>query len=191
MSLLVSLQASIYSRIECRWPTKTAKICWTLSYNAQGYSKYLSNFFFGWLLVSHQRCCQQARRKKLRVDCPDERKAVVMNILGVMTRCAISEEWVIRPYLFENENVTGESCQNMLVYGAFPPFRWPQEDYIFQQAGAPPHYSHQATNHLNNKRPSNLTGKGGPLGWPARSPDLTPCHFFLCSLIKSTIYFPP
>ena len=29
------------------------------------------------------------------------------------------------------------------------------------------------------------------LPWPLRSPDLTPCHFFLCGFVKDSVYVPP
>lgn len=31
-------------------------------------------------------------------------------------------------------------------------------------------------------------GKGGPLAWPARSPDLTPSDFYLSSHLKQIVY---
>ena len=27
--------------------------------------------------------------------------------------------------------------------------------------------------------------------WPSRSPDLTPCYFFLCGFVKDSVYVPP
>ena len=46
-------------------------------------------------------------------------------------------------------------------------------DMYFQQDGAPPHYSWLVTEHLNLTFPGRWIGRGGPINWPARSPDLT------------------
>ena len=54
-----------------------------------------------------------------------------------------------------------------------------RDDYIFHQDGAAAHYSLRVRTWLHNKRPENWIGRGGPVEWPARSPDLTPCDFFL------------
>jgi hypothetical protein len=31
-------------------------------------------------------------------------------------------------------------------------------------------------------------GRGGPIAWPFRSPDLTPLIFFLCGYVKKIVY---
>jgi hypothetical protein len=31
-------------------------------------------------------------------------------------------------------------------------------------------------------------GRGGPIPWPPRSPDLSPLDFFLCGYIKNIVY---
>lgn len=33
-----------------------------------------------------------------------------------------------------------------------------------------------------------MDGKGGPISWPSRSPDLTPCDYFLWGYIKDRVY---
>ena len=46
-----------------------------------------------------------------------------------------------------------------------------------------------ATNWLNDKMPQRWMGRGSPnMPWPPRSPDLTPCDFFLWGLVKSKVY---
>ena len=34
-------------------------------------------------------------------------------------------------------------------------------------------------------------GDNHPLPWPPRSPDLTPCDFFLWGFVKDSVYVPP
>ena len=39
--------------------------------------------------------------------------------------------------------------------------------------------------------PGHWIGRGGPVAWPPRSPDLTPLDFFLWEHIKSIVYETP
>ena len=65
------------------------------------------------------------------------------------------------------------------------------ESPIFQQDGAPPHYFRKVVSYLNRKYPGKWIGRGGPIKWPSRSPDLTPCDFFLWGYIKDQVYKTP
>lgn len=58
----------------------------------------------------------------------------------------------------------------------------------FQQDGAPPHFGRQVTVFLNENFPERWIGRGGPVHWPARSPDLSPLDFFLWGCLKSRVY---
>lgn len=59
---------------------------------------------------------------------------------------------------------------------------------IFQHDGAPPHNARCVQQTLNQKFPERWIGRGGPINWPARSPDLTPLDYFLWSHIKEQVY---
>lgn len=61
-------------------------------------------------------------------------------------------------------------------------------DPWFQQDGAPPHFSLQVRNYLNQEFPHRWIGRRGAIEWPARSPDLTPCDFFLWGHLKTKVY---
>ena len=52
---------------------------------------------------------------------------------------------------------------------------------VFEQDGAPPHL-------LNDHLPNRWIGRGGPMPWPARSPDLSMCDFFLWSYTQNKVY---
>lgn len=58
----------------------------------------------------------------------------------------------------------------------------------FQHDGAPPHISLRACRVLNERYRNRWIGRGGPVHWPARSPDLTPMDFFLWGTIKQYVY---
>lgn len=53
-----------------------------------------------------------------------------------------------------------------------------RRDMWMQQDGAPPHSTLQARNILNEMFPGKWIGRGGPIHWPARSPDITKLDFF-------------
>lgn len=61
----------------------------------------------------------------------------------------------------------------------------------FQHDGAPPHYSIAVREHLHEAFPLRWIGRGGPVSWPARSPDLNPLDFFLWGYLKSLVYAIP
>lgn len=63
-----------------------------------------------------------------------------------------------------------------------------RRDMIWQQDGAPAHFSRQVTQHLNRVYPQRWIGRGGPINWPPRSPDLTPLDFCLWGWLKSEVY---
>ena len=69
-------------------------------------------------------------------------------------------------------------------------------DSIFQQDGAPPHWSLRVRQFLNIKLPDRWIGRSGQkdhdlMSWALRSPDFTPCDFFLWGFVKGLVYVPP
>lgn len=59
--------------------------------------------------------------------------------------------------------------------------------------GAPPHFTRQVRNWLNENFPRHWIGRGqdAPVAWPARSPDLNACDFFLWGHLKDVVYSEP
>jgi len=107
---------------------------------------------------------------------------------SIMVWCALSKKEIIGPYFFENESVTGETYKRMLRYFFFPKLRDYPENVIFQQDGAPPHFALPVRQYLDTKVPNRWIGRAGPISWPARSPDLTPCDFFLWGFVKDQVF---
>ncbi|EZA49709.1 hypothetical protein X777_12223, partial [Ooceraea biroi] len=58
---------------------------------------------------------------------------------------------------------------------------------IFQQDGAPAHFSRQAREILNARFPDRWMGRDGPIAWPARSPDLNVLDYFVWGYIKNLV----
>ena len=63
-----------------------------------------------------------------------------------------------------------------------------EEDVWFQQDGATAHTSRRSLSVLREMFPGHLISLRGDIGWPARSPDLTPCDFFLWGYLKVKVY---
>jgi len=58
----------------------------------------------------------------------------------------------------------------------------------FQHDGAPPHYTRHVREYLNESFPNCWLGRGGPVAWAPRSPDLTPLDYYLWSHMKMSVY---
>ena len=63
-----------------------------------------------------------------------------------------------------------------------------EEDVWFQQVRAKAHTSSHSLLILREMFPGHLISLRGDIGWPAQSPDLTPCDFFLWGYLKAKVY---
>ncbi|KAJ4425912.1 hypothetical protein ANN_27538 [Periplaneta americana] len=61
----------------------------------------------------------------------------------------------------------------------------------FLHDGAPAHLSCTARRYLDRRFPDRWIGRGGPIAWPPRSPDLNPLVFYLWGHLKSLVYLSP
>ena len=103
--------------------------------------------------------------------------------------CGMTSTSLVGPYLLEDTmNSSRYLC--MLEDYVMPIIsQWPSaDDLIFMQDGAPPHYARSVRNWLDDTFPGRWLGRRGPMEWPARSPDLTPCDFFLWGWAKEEVY---
>lgn len=64
----------------------------------------------------------------------------------------------------------------------------PEQEVWFQHDGCPAHNGRRVKEFLDLAFPERWIGRGGAINWPARSPDLTPCDFYLWGHLKSQIY---
>lgn len=58
----------------------------------------------------------------------------------------------------------------------------------FQMDGAPAHYGRHVRAWCDEEFFNRWIGRGGAVAWPPRSPDLTPCDFFLWGHLKNLVY---
>ena len=61
----------------------------------------------------------------------------------------------------------------------------------FQHDGAPAHFTRNVRDWLDGVYPNRWIGRGGPISWPARSPDMTPLDFYFWGHLKSMVYETP
>lgn len=61
----------------------------------------------------------------------------------------------------------------------------------FQHDGAPAHFQNSVRQYLDRTYPNRWIGRGGPVQWPPRSPDLTPLDFYLWGHMKALVYETP
>ena len=95
------------------------------------------------------------------------------------------DEFLIGPY-FLPERLMGESLLIFLT-NDLPPLL---EDVslLLRQNGWIQlnglHYARCVKNWFNRQYSQRWVGRGGPISWPLRSPDLTPLNFYLWSTLK-------
>lgn len=102
----------------------------------------------------------------------------------------IGQSGIVGPFFF-NETVNSERYLAMLENSVLPALQeFPNYDaLIFMHDGAPPHWAITVRNFLDANFPMRWMGRGSQqYPWPARSPDLTPCDFFLWGYLKSLLY---
>lgn len=63
-----------------------------------------------------------------------------------------------------------------------------RRNMIYMHDGAPAHFARNIRDWLTEHFPDRWIGRGGPLLWPARSPDLNPLDFFVWGFIKGKVY---
>ena len=94
--------------------------------------------------------------------------------------------------VFFDETLTGSRYLEMLKDAIFPILQQIGEfndgRLIWQQDGAPPHWYRPARLWLDQNFGQRWIGRNGPMAWPARSPDLTACDFWLWGHLKHLVY---
>ena len=103
---------------------------------------------------------------------------------------AIWRSGIYGPFFFD-ETVNKDRYLQMLKDEFWPMVRADgrANRIIFMLDGAPPHWGLPVRNWLNEQMPQRWMGRGSPnMPWPPRSPDLTPCDFFLWGFLKSKVY---
>lgn len=101
---------------------------------------------------------------------------------------------LIGPY-FLPQNLNGQNYEEFLR-DSLPQLLAdiPEEtrnNIMFQHDGCPAHYRISVRQWLDETYPNRWVGRGGPVPWPARSPDLTPLDFYVWGHMKDLVYVTP
>lgn len=105
--------------------------------------------------------------------------------------CGVVCDQLLGPFIFPG-NLNGQMYGNFLLQ-ELPqllddvPLETRRQMYI-QHDGAPAHFHRVVTAHLNQQFPHRWIGRGGPINWPARSPDLTPLDYCIWGWMKDIVY---
>lgn len=107
--------------------------------------------------------------------------------------CALSQVGIIGPWFFEeNErtvSVTSARYVHMIEEFFLPTLNeMDVGDAWFQQDGATAHTARVSMAVLRQHFPGRIISLRGDLHWPPRSPDLTPCDYFLWGYLKSIVF---
>jgi hypothetical protein len=103
----------------------------------------------------------------------------------------------VEPVLFEEDGVTVTVTSNRYC-AVLENFPRPKLDDLFdehgaenlwiQQDGATAYTSRRSLGILREMFPGHIVSLRGVIGWPSRSPDLTPCDFLLWGCLKAQVY---
>lgn len=63
-----------------------------------------------------------------------------------------------------------------------------RRNMIYQHDGCPAHFRLTVREFLDDNFRNRWIGRGGPIAWPARCPDLTPLDFYLWGHMKTLVY---
>lgn len=91
-----------------------------------------------------------------------------------------------------HSTMNGETYKEILTSTVIPIFKERRNrDLIYQQDGAPAHFSREVRNVLEREIPHRWIGRGSSFPWPPRSPDLSVLDFWLWGDIRHKLYQQP
>lgn len=87
-----------------------------------------------------------------------------------------------------DQNMNAARYSHEILDSIVVPYFRRNPTFYFQQDGASAHYAMNVRRILDAHLPNRWLGRRGPTEWPARSPDLTPCDYWLWPYLKSLVY---
>ena len=107
----------------------------------------------------------------------------------IVVWCGMTSTRVIGSFCIR-DTMNAERYLDMLRNQVWPTIStWKNFDRMFfMHDGAPPHFGRTVRFWLDEQIPGRWIGRRGSYDWPARSPDLTPCDFFLWGWAKEEVY---
>ena len=114
----------------------------------------------------------------------------------LMVFCGVNRDGTFGLKFYRNMAMDGPSYHSLLQYHVMPRLRqWNGGDLdrlVWTQDGAPCHVTDQNMRYLDRQFGDKVVSRKPIRGrdWPARSPDLNPCDYFLWGFLKSKVYTP-
>lgn len=109
----------------------------------------------------------------------------------IMVWCGLMRNGLVGPFFFEG-SVTGPRYLAMLEDELLPTLDGMcgghRGDLYVMQDGVPSHIVHPVKSFLEKNFPGKTIGRGLDIFWPPRSPDLTPCDYFLLDFLKQKVF---
>ena len=177
--------------------TKRATFCMDMQENIDNEDGFLEKVIFSDEATFH--LSGKVNKQNVRIwgtENPREFVEHMRDSPKVNVFCAMSKEKVYGPEFFDEPTVTGNSYLKLLKKKVMPKLKKDSVNFIFQQDGAPPHWKTEVRDYLDSTLPHRWIGRASDSNlvfarWPPRSPDLTPCDFFLWGYVKDKVYVPP
>ena len=110
----------------------------------------------------------------------------IQNPAGVMVWAGISEEGKFALKFMDDEKITGTVYREKVLKAVVKPradLLFGTRHWTYQQDGAPAHTSNVAQTWLSNNVPAFVAKDE----WPANSPDLNPCDFYLWGRLEDIV----
>ena len=96
---------------------------------------------------------------------------------GLTVFVAVSYHGIVAVHISEDTMKSDRYC-DILTEKVFPVIsRRPHRSAVFQQDGAPPHFSNKTRSLLNQRLDNRWIGRGGPIPWPP-GPPISPSAIF-------------
>jgi hypothetical protein len=114
---------------------------------------------------------------------------MLMRRTQLVVWCGIWRGTVLGPFFLEDESVTSVTIFNMLSNQLWPHIQHAVDGHTWIQLdGASVHAAYNVRAWLDTRFPGRWIGRGGPVQWPPRSPDLNPLDFYLWGYLKHVVY---
>ncbi|CAH2086623.1 unnamed protein product [Euphydryas editha] len=105
--------------------------------------------------------------------------------MGIVDDCLIGPHFL--PNMLNSENYENFLREELYSLLEDVPLQTRQK-MIYQHDGCPAHFRRSVRQWLDESFPNRWIGRGGPIPWPARCPDITPVDFYVWGHMKALVY---
>lgn len=102
--------------------------------------------------------------------------------------CGFTADFILPPFFMEQGETINSDRYLHILQSHMMPHLPRRHNTIFMQDGAAPHTALKVRNFLREKFGDRVISRHFDWNWPARSPDLNPCDFFLWGHLKARAF---